>query len=136
MSLSQVATCDEFIRYAPVRGMPGQTTFTQTATIQTRMTLWRAAADRLEQFLVERFEQNAELGKLGVQRRPSASLGSTASAGVMTFDARVAPPSSATPCFSLGFYLRFSLPSKSVLPPSDRPSLHGRFTLHSLYLDR
>jgi hypothetical protein len=64
MSLSQVATCDEFIRYSPLRGSPGQTAFLQTATIQTRMALWRTAADRLERFLVQRFEQNAELGKL------------------------------------------------------------------------
>jgi hypothetical protein len=64
MSLSQVATCDEFIRYAPSNSNPAQTYFLQTAEIQTRMALWRSAADRLEKFLVQRFEQNAELGKM------------------------------------------------------------------------
>lgn len=42
-----------------------QTAFLQTAEIQARMALWRSAADRLEHWLVERFEQNAELGKVG-----------------------------------------------------------------------
>jgi hypothetical protein len=41
-----------------------RTAFVQTAEIQTRMQLWRVAADRLESFLVQRFEQNAELGKI------------------------------------------------------------------------
>lgn len=29
------------------------------------MTLWRSATDRLEHWLVQRFEQNAHLGKIG-----------------------------------------------------------------------
>ncbi|EGO02709.1 hypothetical protein SERLA73DRAFT_84467 [Serpula lacrymans var. lacrymans S7.3] len=63
LSLSQFATCFERIRYAPAAG--GHTAFTQTAEIQARMALWRSAADRLENWLVQRFEQNAHLGKAG-----------------------------------------------------------------------
>lgn len=62
LSLSQFATCYENIRYTPAPG--GRTSFIQTAEIQTRMTIWRSAADKLENFLVQRFEQNAQLGKL------------------------------------------------------------------------
>ncbi|KAJ7630528.1 PRELI-like family-domain-containing protein [Roridomyces roridus] len=63
LSLSQFATCFERIRYSPAPD--NRTAFTQTAEIQARMTLWRSAADGLEKWLVERFEQNAQLGKLG-----------------------------------------------------------------------
>jgi len=63
LSLSQFATCYEQIRYTPVS--PRRTAFTQTAEIQARVGLWRSATDRLEQWLVQRFEQNAHLGKLG-----------------------------------------------------------------------
>ncbi|KAF7306564.1 Adrenoleukodystrophy protein [Mycena indigotica] len=63
LSLSQFATCLETIQYTPAPG--NRTTFTQTAEIQARMTLWRTAADGLERWLVQRFEQNAQLGKLG-----------------------------------------------------------------------
>ncbi|KAH9937394.1 MSF1-domain-containing protein [Fomitopsis serialis] len=42
-----------------------RTAFHQTAEIQSRMALWRGAADRLEGWLVQRFEQNAQLGKIG-----------------------------------------------------------------------
>ena len=63
LSLSQFATCYESIRYSPTSN--GQTSFQQTAEIQARMALWRSAADKLENWLVQRFEQNAQLGKLG-----------------------------------------------------------------------
>lgn len=63
MSLSQFATCVERIHYAPASS--NRTAFSQTAEIQARMALWRSAADSLEQWLVQRFEQNAQLGKLG-----------------------------------------------------------------------
>ncbi|KAI0639088.1 MSF1-domain-containing protein [Trametes polyzona] len=63
LSLSQFATCYESIRYTP--SPDGRTTFAQTAEIQARMTLWRSAADKLEHWLVQRFEQNAQLGKMG-----------------------------------------------------------------------
>ncbi|CAK5265269.1 unnamed protein product, partial [Mycena citricolor] len=63
LSLSQFATCFERIEYAPTHD--NRTTFTQTAEIQARMALWRSASDGLEQWLVQRFEQNAHLGKLG-----------------------------------------------------------------------
>jgi len=63
LSLSQFATCFERIQYTPLSGTSTQ--FTQTAEIQARMTLWRTASDRLEWWLVQRFEQNAHLGKLG-----------------------------------------------------------------------
>lgn len=64
LSLSQFATCFENIRYAPSAN--GQTTsFHQTAEIQARVALWRSVADRLENWLVQRFEQNAQLGKVG-----------------------------------------------------------------------
>ena len=63
LSLSQFATCYENIRYSPAAG--GRTAFTQTAEIQTRMALWRNVADKLENWLVQRFEQNAQLGKVG-----------------------------------------------------------------------
>ncbi|TFY64761.1 hypothetical protein EVG20_g5842 [Dentipellis fragilis] len=63
LSLSQFATCNEMIRYAPAPG--GCTTFTQTAEIQARVAMWRAAADKLESWLAQRFEQNAQLGKVG-----------------------------------------------------------------------
>ncbi|EMD41649.1 hypothetical protein CERSUDRAFT_110224 [Gelatoporia subvermispora B] len=64
LSLSQFATCNEMIRYSPSSDNQ-RTVFSQTAEIQARMTLWRAAADKLENWLVQRFEQNAQLGKLG-----------------------------------------------------------------------
>lgn len=63
MSLSQFATCVEQIEYLPASH--DRTTFTQTAEIQARLGLWRSAADGLERWLVQRFEQNAHLGKLG-----------------------------------------------------------------------
>ena len=63
LSLSQFATCYESIRYSPAPG--GKTTFAQTAEIQARVALWRSAADKLENWLVQRFEQNAQLGKIG-----------------------------------------------------------------------
>jgi len=64
LSLSQFATCYERIRYSPAASGQ-QTAFLQTAEIQARMALWRTAADRLENWLVQRFEQNAHLGKVG-----------------------------------------------------------------------
>ena len=39
--------------------------FSQTAEIQARMELWRSMSNRLEKWLAERFEQNAQKGKLG-----------------------------------------------------------------------
>lgn len=62
LSLSQFATCYEQIHYTPAS--QHRTTFTQTAEIQARMALWRSAADGLERWLAQRFEQNAQLGKL------------------------------------------------------------------------
>uniref|UniRef100_A0AB74UL73 MSF1-domain-containing protein n=1 Tax=Neonothopanus gardneri TaxID=1069186 RepID=A0AB74UL73_9AGAR len=62
LSLSQFATCLEKIQYTP--SSPHQTAFSQTAEIQARMALWRSAADGLEKWLVQRFEQNAQLGKM------------------------------------------------------------------------
>lgn len=61
LSLSQFATCYEVVRYAPSSATT--TSFHQTAEIQARMALWRSAADRLEGWLADRFEQNAQLGK-------------------------------------------------------------------------
>ncbi|KIM47911.1 hypothetical protein M413DRAFT_61446 [Hebeloma cylindrosporum] len=63
LSLSQFATCYEQIHYTPASAT--QTSFLQTAEIQARMALWRSAADGLEKWLVQRFEQNAQLGKSG-----------------------------------------------------------------------
>ncbi len=63
LSLSQFATCYESIRYSP--SPDGKTTFKQTAEIQARVALWQSAANKLENWLVQRFEQNAHLGKLG-----------------------------------------------------------------------
>ncbi|KAF9015476.1 PRELI-like family-domain-containing protein [Cyathus striatus] len=62
LSLSQFASCYEQIRYHP--SSSHRTSFSQTAEIQARMALWRSAADGLEKWLVQRFEQNAQLGKL------------------------------------------------------------------------
>jgi len=62
LSLSQVATCYERVQYYPVAG--NRTAFTQTAEIQARMGLWRSVSDKLENWLVLRFEQNAQLGKM------------------------------------------------------------------------
>ncbi|KAG6919587.1 hypothetical protein DXG01_004251 [Tephrocybe rancida] len=61
LSLSQFATCFERIQYSPMSH--SRTSFSQTAEIQARMAVWRAAADGLERWLVQRFEQNAQLGK-------------------------------------------------------------------------
>ncbi|KAJ3718380.1 PRELI-like family-domain-containing protein [Lentinula raphanica] len=63
LSLSQFATCLEQIRYSP-SSTPGRTVFLQTAEIQARMALWRSAADGLEKWMAQRFEQNAQLGKM------------------------------------------------------------------------
>ncbi|PFH54765.1 hypothetical protein AMATHDRAFT_52648 [Amanita thiersii Skay4041] len=62
LSLSQFATCFEQIQYSPASR--DRTWFSQTAEIQARMALWRTAADGLEEWLVQRFEQNAQLGKV------------------------------------------------------------------------
>lgn len=64
LSMSQFATCYERIRYSPTAA-GDRTTFVQTAEVQARMALWRSAADKLEKWLVQRFEQNANLGKVG-----------------------------------------------------------------------
>ena len=63
LSLSQFATCYENIRYSPTSDT--RTAFHQSAEIQSRMALWKGAADKLEHWLVQRFEQNAQLGKMG-----------------------------------------------------------------------
>ncbi len=63
LSLSQFATCLEQIQYTPASNKQC-TTFTQTAEIQARMALWRSAADGLEKWMAQRFEQNAQLGKM------------------------------------------------------------------------
>ncbi|KAF5323356.1 hypothetical protein D9611_005808 [Ephemerocybe angulata] len=62
LSLSQFASCYEVVRYTPAGH--NRTHFTQTAEIQARMNIWRSAADGLEKWLVQRFEQNAHLGKV------------------------------------------------------------------------
>ena len=64
LSLSQFATCFERIHYSPAANGQ-QTAFLQTAEIQARMALWRSVSDRLENWLAQRFEQNAQLGKVG-----------------------------------------------------------------------
>ncbi|KAG6837873.1 hypothetical protein H0H93_013026 [Arthromyces matolae] len=61
LSLSQFATCFERIQYTPLSS--SRTNFHQTAEVQARMAVWRTAADGLERWLVQRFEQNAQLGK-------------------------------------------------------------------------
>ncbi|KAI0706050.1 MSF1-domain-containing protein [Cytidiella melzeri] len=63
LTLSDFATCYESIRYSPAPN--NRTAFTQTAEIQARMALWRSVADKLEGWLAQRFEQNAQLGKIG-----------------------------------------------------------------------
>ncbi|EIW86466.1 MSF1-domain-containing protein [Coniophora puteana RWD-64-598 SS2] len=63
LSLSQFASCFEQISYTPASAT--QTSFVQTAEIQARMNMWRTAADKFEGWLVQRFEQNAHLGKVG-----------------------------------------------------------------------
>jgi hypothetical protein len=63
LSLSQFASCYERIQYSPTS--PHQTMFTQTAEIQARMAMWRTMTDKVEGWLVQRFEQNAKLGKAG-----------------------------------------------------------------------
>ena len=61
LSLSQFATCYEVVRYTPEG--PHRTNFSQTAEVQARTRLWQTAANGLEKWLVQRFEQNAQLGK-------------------------------------------------------------------------
>ncbi|KAI0047813.1 MSF1-domain-containing protein [Auriscalpium vulgare] len=63
LTLSQFATCNEMIHYSPAPD--GRTAFHQTAEIETRVAMWRSAADKLEGWLATRFEQNAQLGKVG-----------------------------------------------------------------------
>ncbi|KAL0950735.1 hypothetical protein HGRIS_007509 [Hohenbuehelia grisea] len=63
LSLSQFASCVENVHYSPLSHE--RTQFAQTAEIQARMAIWRTAADGLEKWLVQRFEQNAHLGKVG-----------------------------------------------------------------------
>jgi hypothetical protein len=66
LSLSQIATCLERIRYSPSPSSPFErTSFTQTAEIQARMAVWRSVSTRVETWLAERFEQNAQKGKIG-----------------------------------------------------------------------
>jgi len=64
LSLSQFATCYEQIRYSPLPNSQ-MTEFHQTAEIQARMAVWRSVADKIENWMVQRFEQNAQLGKIG-----------------------------------------------------------------------
>lgn len=65
LNLSQYATCYEVIQYTPSSSDPARTTFTQTAEIQARMAVWRTVADKVEQWLVNKFEENAALGRKG-----------------------------------------------------------------------
>ncbi|CUA72371.1 Protein UPS2, mitochondrial [Rhizoctonia solani] len=69
LSLSQYVTVLENIVYEPLRGTDGQmqTQFTQTAEIQARMAIWRSVGERLEKFSVDRFGQNAQLGREGFE---------------------------------------------------------------------
>jgi len=62
LSLSQFATCLERINYVPSPN--GQTAFSQSAEIQSRMRMWRTVGDKLETWLADRFAQNAQLGKM------------------------------------------------------------------------
>jgi hypothetical protein len=63
LSLAQFAICNEFIRYEPT--LDQRTRFTQVAEIESRLAIWKSVSDRLEQWLANRYEQNAQLGKLG-----------------------------------------------------------------------
>ena len=64
--MSEFATCHENITYTPDLVDPTrQTLFSQTAEIQSRLGLWKSATQKLETWLAERFEQNAEKGKVG-----------------------------------------------------------------------
>jgi hypothetical protein len=69
LSLSQYVTVLENIVYEPTRGLDGQvqTQFSQTAEIQARMAIWRSLGERLEKFSVDRFGQNAQLGREGFE---------------------------------------------------------------------
>lgn len=42
-----------------------KTVFTQSAEIQARLAVWRSLSDRMEQWMAERFAQNAQKGRLG-----------------------------------------------------------------------
>ena len=66
LSLSQFATCYESIKYTPsMTHSKSETEFSQSAEIQARMAVWRMLSDKIELWLAERFEQNAQKGKLG-----------------------------------------------------------------------
>jgi len=69
LSLSQYVTVLENIVYEPVRGPNGQsqTQFMQTAEVQARMAIWRSVGERLEKFSIDRFGQNAQLGREGFE---------------------------------------------------------------------
>ncbi|CAE6515321.1 unnamed protein product [Rhizoctonia solani] len=69
LSLSQYVTVLENIVYEPARGPDGRahTQFSQTAEIQARMAIWRSVGERLEKFSVDRFGQNAQLGREGFE---------------------------------------------------------------------
>ncbi|KAG8739864.1 hypothetical protein FRC12_016178, partial [Ceratobasidium sp. 428] len=69
LSLSQYVTVLENIVYEPVRDLDGkpQTRFSQTAEIQARMAIWRSVGERLEKFSIDRFGQNAQLGREGFE---------------------------------------------------------------------
>lgn len=65
LSMSQYLTVLERIHYLPSAGNPDATEFHQTAEIQATRGTWRALADRLERWSVERITQNAQAGREG-----------------------------------------------------------------------
>ncbi|KAF8922207.1 PRELI-like family-domain-containing protein [Mucidula mucida] len=62
MSLNNVAQCLESVEYRPASQT--HTSFFQTAEITARMALWRSVADGVERWMLQRFQDNAALGKL------------------------------------------------------------------------
>ena len=67
MTMSDLLNVRETCTYQPVALSPGKTTLTQRAEITALCGGWQKIKNSIEQFTVERFQQNAAKGKEGFE---------------------------------------------------------------------
>jgi hypothetical protein len=67
MTMSDLLNVRETCTYQPVAASPGKTTLTQRAEITALCGGWQKIKNSIEQFTVDRFQQNAAKGKEGFE---------------------------------------------------------------------
>lgn len=67
LTLANILNCQETVVYRPVPGSPGQTAFDQEARITALCGGWQRIRNKIEEFSVCRFKDNAIKGKEGFE---------------------------------------------------------------------